>query len=92
MSKKITDKEIQETKDRLGIDTKEDLTAHLSFTKKDIKHDTKLLKLLEKTVEMSIEQPKCLTATIAYVRKSLGYSKRDLEVLTEIRRKWKKTA
>ena len=69
--KKIEKSEIRETMNRLGIDTKDDLAANLSFTKKDIQHDKKLLKLLDKTLEMTIdealqffsEDPQCISIT-----------------------------
>ena len=86
--KKIKDSELRETKNRLGIDTKNDITDVLADTKKDIQHDKKLLKILDKTLEMTIDEPKCLCDSVKYVRKSLAHSKRDLEVLTEMKKRW----
>ena len=86
--KKIKDSELRETKNRLGIDTKNDLENNIAFAKKDIRHCEKLLKLLDKTLEMTIDEPKCLRDSVKYVNKSLAYSKRDLEVLTEMKKRW----
>ena len=86
--KKIKDSELRETKNRLGIDTKNNLEDSLAFTKKDIRHCEKLLNILDKTLEMTIDEPKCLCDSVKYVRKSLAYSKRDLEVLTEMKKRW----
>ena len=86
--KKIKDSELRETKNRLGIDTKNDLENSLAFAKKDIQHDKKLLKILHDTLEMTIDEPKCLCDSVKYVNKSLANSKRDLEVLTEMKKRW----
>lgn len=86
--KKIKDSELRETKNRLGIDTKNDLEDNIAFAKKDIRHCEKLLNILDKTLEMTIDEPKCLRDSVKYVNKSLANSKRDLEVLTEMKKRW----
>lgn len=86
--KKIKDSELRETKNRLGIDTKNDIIDVLADTKKDIRHYEKLLNILDKTLEITIDEPKCLCDSVKYVRKVLSNSKRDLEVLTEMKKRW----